>query len=165
MNIFYLHKDPSKAAAMHCDKHVVKMILETAQMMATAHRMSGDESFADSSGLPKKAHINHPSTQWVRESSEHYQWAYKLFTSLLSEYTQRYGKTHKYDSLKDAFSKSPIYVDNKGFKAPPKCMPDTYKKPSTVAAYRAYYIGEKAYFASWKRAKTPYWWTTASQCA
>jgi hypothetical protein len=44
MNIFYLDKDPIKAAEYSCDKHVVKMILESAQMLCTAHRVLDGEN-------------------------------------------------------------------------------------------------------------------------
>ena len=43
MNIFYLHENPEICAEYHCDKHVVKMILETAQMLSTAHRIIDGE--------------------------------------------------------------------------------------------------------------------------
>lgn len=163
MNIFYLHSHPYKAAMMHCDKHVVKMILETAQMLATAHRMSGDEAWADRMGLYKKAHVNHPSTLWVRQSSKHYMWAYELFKGLVDEYHQRYGKIHACEKFAPAFSVLPCHVDNNGFTPPPQCMPDEYKQTKTVDAYRSYYKGEKSHFAKWDRAtKAPRWWQKAA---
>ena len=72
MNIFYLDSDPYVAAKMHCDKHVVKMILESAQMLSTAHRVLDGDEYADERGLYKMAHKNHPSTIWVRTSTDNY---------------------------------------------------------------------------------------------
>ena len=90
MNLFYLHPDPTVAAQMQCDKHVVKMLLETAQMLCTAHHE------VDGSRAPKRlyksAYKNHPSTRWVRADAYHYEWAYKHFAALCDEYTYRYGK-------------------------------------------------------------------------
>ena len=79
MNIFRLHDDPKIAAQMHCDKHVVKMILETAQMLSTAYRVLSSEKLADDVGMYKMAHKNHPSTIWTRPSTENYMWLNRLF--------------------------------------------------------------------------------------
>ena len=95
MNIFYLHRDPYKAAEYQYNKHVVKMILESAQMLCTAHHHYAEQSEADVGYIPyKKAHYNHPSTKWVRESDEHYMWLFDHMVALGEEYTKRYGKTH-----------------------------------------------------------------------
>ena len=90
MNIFYLHKDPVVAAKVQYNKHVVKMILESAQMLCTAHH-----HYDEDTDVPyKKAHYNHPSTIWTRESDEHYIWLFDHMVALGKEYTKRYGKTH-----------------------------------------------------------------------
>ena len=91
MNIFYLDPHPTVAAQQCCDKHVVKMILESAQMLSTAHRVLDKN---DNELLYKEAHKNHPSTKWVRESHLNYQWLYAHFVALGEEYTARYGKIH-----------------------------------------------------------------------
>ena len=90
MNIFYLDKCPNKAAKVQYNKHVVKMILESAQMLCAAHHVLGNPD-----DVPYKlAHKNHPSTIWVRENSLHYEWLYEHFVALSREYNKRYGKTH-----------------------------------------------------------------------
>jgi hypothetical protein len=90
MNIFYLHEDPSVAASYMYDKHVVKMILESAQMLCTAHHHYGNGD-----NVPyKKAHYNHPSTKWVRENSLHYDWLYEHMMSLGTLYRWKYGREH-----------------------------------------------------------------------
>ena len=94
MNIFYLDKDPVIAAQMHCDKHVVKMILESAQLMSTAHRFLDGDRYADKNGLYKLTHKNHPTAIWVRKSKENYMWTWNLLDALLQEYTKRYNKHH-----------------------------------------------------------------------
>ena len=162
MNIFYLHPDPLTAAEMHCDKHCVKMILETAQMLCTAHRtLDGDEQ-ADKLGMYKTVHLNHPSTKWVRGSLLQYEWTYHLFKFLCAEYTHRFNKVHKTDAkLREALRTPPLAItDDSAYTQPPQCMPDQYKVPDdAVKAYRNYYIGEKAYFAKWAYTRTPEWWT------
>ena len=104
MNIFYLHKDPETCAQMHCDQHCVKMILEyTPQMLSTAHRVYGSED----ERLYKVAHLNHPSTVWVRSHLNNYLFTRNLFLYLSVEYTNRYGKIHKTQSrLEDVFCSS-----------------------------------------------------------
>ena len=111
MNIFYLHPEPRTCAEMHVDKHVVKMIIEYAQLLSTAHRILDGEEYIDASSgrrikrwrladdameqnLYKASHINHPSAVWVRQSNNNYTWLFCLFTELLQEYTYRYGKHH-----------------------------------------------------------------------
>ena len=112
MNVFYLDRDPVTAAKMHCDKHVVKMIIEYAQLMSTAHRVLDGEMYygLTKNGrkikrwklnsnmediLYKASHINHPSAIWARQSNNNYNWLYCLFTALCDEYTHRYGKVHE----------------------------------------------------------------------
>ena len=162
MNIFYLHPDPLRAAEMHCDKHCVKMILETAQMLCTAHRtLDGDEQ-ADKLGMYKTVHLNHPSTKWVRGSRLQYEWAFHLFKFLCEEYHYRFKKIHKTEAkLREALRTPPLAItDDSTYTQPPQCMPDQYKVlDDAVQAYRNYYIGEKAYFAKWAYTRTPEWWT------
>ena len=142
MNIFYLHKDPVKAAKLQYNKHVVKMILESAQM-CTAHRC---HSLADEvEWVPyKKAHVNHPSTRWVRQSASHYLWLYYHMLALGEEYTKRYGKTHlSITKCKEPLAKYPDGILHTGFSEPPQCMPDEYKRESAIHAYWLYYVHEK----------------------
>lgn len=160
MNIFYLDKDPVKAAQYSCDKHVVKMILESAQMLCTAHRVLDGDERADELFMYKKAHVNHPSTIWVRDNVHNYWWLYRLFEALCDEYTYRYGKGHMTDlKLRDTLRKPPMNIPvNKKFYQPPQCMPDQYKGEDSVEAYQKYYMGEKSSFSVWKKRPTPTWY-------
>lgn len=165
MNIFYLHPDPLTAAEMHCDKHCVKMILETAQMLCTAHRALDGDKRADIYNMYKTTHLNHPSTKWVRGSLLQYEWTYHLFKFLCSEYTQRFNKVHLTDKkLKEILRTPPQSITDGGeYTQPPQCMPDQYKIPDdAVQAYRDYYIGEKAGFAKWAYCSTPDWFSVAA---
>jgi len=83
MNIFYLDHNPVLCAQYHCDAHVVKMILESAQLLSTAHRET-DSPYADF--CYKSTHKNHPSAIWVRESTDHYSWLFELFKELSNEF-------------------------------------------------------------------------------
>ena len=163
MNIFYLHSNPTIAAKYHNDKHVVKMILESAQMLSTAHRELDDGNVMNESIVYKSAHKNHPSTKWARASYQNYRWLYLLFSDLCDEYTHRYGKVHLTDTkLREVLSIVPRGIDYLPlFTQPPQCMPDEYKVPGdSVSAYRKYYIGEKAYFSKWTNRDIPSWWKT-----
>ena len=123
MNIFYLDRDPVVAAKMHCDKHVVKMILESAQMLSTAHRVLDGDEYADERGLYKMAHKNHPSTIWVRTSTDNYMWLNRLFGALCKEYTYRYNKQH-------SSQKHILYLQSIGYPTPtlPHAQPKTKSK-------------------------------------
>jgi hypothetical protein len=140
MNIFYLDKDPVKAAKYQYNKHVVKMILESAQMLCTAHRHYGNEN------VPyKKAHYNHPSTIWTRQNTKHYYWLYNHMLALGNEYTKRYNKTHKtIIKCSDVLANAPLSMPTIKFVEPPQCMPNEYKVESnSIKAYWNYYIGDK----------------------
>ena len=172
MNIFYLHKDPIKAAQMSCDKHVVKMILESAQMLCTAHRVLDGKEFIDKTAngrsikrwkhpnkdldnvLYKETHINHPSTQWVMYNLQNYVWLYRHMMALNNEFKKRYNKQQEHLTvqklafiLKDAPKRLPV----RDAKDPTPAMPDECKVPGdVVASYRKYYIMKKRDFATWK---------------
>ncbi len=156
MNIFYLHKDPHKAAEYQYNKHVVKMILESAQMLCTAHHMLGDRDVdGDFVNVPyKKAHINHPSTIWVRENSLHYDWLYEHMMALGAEYKRRYGRKHLSITKCGHLRAAPIDIPHEPFEQPPQCMPDEYKADCSLQAYWNYYIGAKRIIENLKTEKT-----------
>ena len=162
MNIFFLDKRPDYAAEMHCDKHCVKMILEYAQMLSTAHRVLDKDDVHPN--LYKIAHKNHPSTIWTRSSKQHYDWLFRLFRMLSAEYTLRYSngefKVHKtWNKLGKILETAPKNIEDNGWIDPPQCMPDHCKNDDVVRAYRNYYILEKNNFAVWKYSGTPKWFT------
>ena len=140
MNIFYLSHCPKKAAQYQYNKHVVKMILETGQLLCTAHHiLDGIAS------VPYKAtHKNHPSAIWVRSSVSAYMWAYEHMLALGAEYTKRYGKEHlTIAKCRESLANLPLNISNSKFVEPPQCMPDEYKESSAVHGYWNYYIKEK----------------------
>jgi len=136
------------------------MILESAQMLSTAHRITDGNDYADEQGLYKTAHKNHPSTLWARQSKWNYMWLFDLFRFLCAEYTTRYGKYHASERLLSALSKIPSNIDPLAKLTPvPQCMPEQYKMLNAMDAYRNYYKGEKSYFAKWnKGTPAPEWW-------
>jgi Pyrimidine dimer DNA glycosylase len=163
VNIFYVDSDPTLAAQMLCDRHVVKMIIESAQLLSTAHRVVDGY---DGPGVYRLTHKNHPSAVWVRDSLWAYNWTAEHFESLMQEYTFRYGKIHateKFQNIWDNFLSRPPMNIPKVYASsdPPQCMPEKYRGPDTVEAYRAYYIGEKARFARWTKRPMPEWYASA----
>jgi hypothetical protein len=167
MNIFYLDKSFAKSAQYHCDKHVVKMILETAQLLSTAHRELDGDEYADKVSLYKSTHKNHPSAVWVRSNQNAYNWAFMLLYNLCAEYTKRYNKTHKTSKLLNSLVYKPENIKfsswNDTLTPPPQCMPDEYKHENTVTAYRNYYFGAKKSFAKWAYSATPDWWVQTEE--
>lgn len=150
MNIFILDKNPALAAKYQCDKHVIKMCLETAQILCTALQRYGVET------PYKAAHKNHPCTLWAGNSRANFLWLYLHGMALCEEYTKRYGKTHKSQAvIEDAYSKVEV-LPIAGLTPFVQAMPDVYKNECPVTAYRNYYLGEKLGFSTWKT-QTPYW--------
>lgn len=176
MNIFYLNKNPKTCAQMHVDKHCVKMILEYAQLLSTAHRvLDGVPDISlTATGRRKKifrldsnmdsilysaTHINHPSAVWVRQSEQNYMWLAELLEELCNEYTYRYGKTHKVQAsglmqtLKNEFPKN---IPIGSFTEPTPAMPEEYKvSGNSIQSYHNYYNGAKQRMFYWKNRPTP----------
>jgi len=182
MNIFYLHQDPQTAARMACDKHTSKMIVESCQMLSTAHRVQDGIEYYDKTAngrkikrwrhpnpnlepvLYKASHVRHPSTVWVMDSAWNYVWLYNHMLELNEEFKKRYGHVQNHQSVRllgSILSHPPTNANwkKKGTDATP-AMPDYCKVPGdSVASYRKYYILEKVRFATWKKpAKVPTWY-------
>ena len=154
MNIFFLDWDVDKCAKDHCDKHVVKMILETAQLLCSVHHMT--DQVTDQ--VPYKlSHKNHPCSIWARSSLSNYLYLCELGLALCKEYTSRYEKRHKsQDVIEWCLVNKPAIIDI-GFTEPPKAMPEEYKVVDVVESYRNYYRGAKMGFAVWKNGAKPKW--------
>ena len=184
MNVFYLDPDPVKCAKMHVDKHVVKMIVEYAQLLSTAHRvLDGNESIELSKNGRKikryrfpnnlykentlylACHVSHPSAVWVRQSSLNYRWLYDLFVALCDEYTYRYGKRHSTDEkLRVSLAVKPINIPQKAFTQPTPAMshyPDCIVEGDSLKSYHNYYIEAKNSFAKWTKRSVPSWYQLA----
>src|SRR6056300_141967 len=171
MNIFFLSMSPSEIADMSCDQHVVKIILEICQMLYTAWYFSGESHIvADCAPFNKNntargyrpAHKGHPMTMWVASSRANYIFAADIALALAKEYTLRYGKIHSCQVHAEwlrantpshfELRKSPkaYYATNDvlpGLTPIPECMPDDYKMPSIIDAYKMYYMMDKMEFA------------------
>lgn len=160
MNIFAVAKDPVIAAGSLCDKHVVKMILESAQMLCTAHFVVDRRQLR-----LKPTHKNHPCVRWVCASSSNYSWLARHALALAEEYWYRYRRLHAYEStglLNYLYDIRPRRLDILPMTPFAQCMPDEYKHSSAVAAYRRYYLGEKARFAVYTRRPPPKWFPHAT---
>ena len=158
MNIFYLSRDPKEIAKQLCDKHIVKMPLESAQMLSTswwAKTKYNDETKFVLKQIYRPVHIGHPSTVWTMQTEANYLWHYDLFVAMLDEYSRRYNKVHGSSKLLELLKESP--VEGGEFYPPPQCMPDEYKTEDTILAYRNYYINEKARFARYTNGTAPEW--------
>lgn len=153
MNIFILDEDINKSAAYHCDKHVVKMCLEYAQLLST----TANTVLNDRVGY-KTTHLNHPCSVWARESAGNTRYLAELLIALGREYTTRYNKIHKsVDVGVNAAWAAIKHMQDKGLTPFAQAMPDEYKDPDPVKAYRSYYLGSKRAIATWKN-QTPDWW-------
>ena len=149
MNIFKLDESPVVSAKYACDKHVVKMILESAQMLCSVQ--------PEGTAPYKRSFYNHPCTKWVRESARNYEWLLIHAYALCDEYTSRYDKIHKTQAVIDWCDNNRPELPDIGLTKQPTCMPDYCKTDSVVESYRKYYINEKAKFAKWKNGNIPSW--------
>ena len=154
MNIFVLDWDVKKCAEFHNDKHVVKMILENAQLLCGVHHMTHQVTHQ----VPYKlSHKNHPCSIWARESLTNYLWLCELGLELSKEYTYRYGRRHKSQDVIEWCIENKPNIQDEGFTEPARAMPEQYKVKSVVESYRNYYNGEKVSFSKWKNRQTPTW--------
>jgi len=169
MNIFCLSSNPKEAAQMMCDKHVVKMIIESCQMLSAVldrnykdEYKSGELTPSQQFGLPQypKAHMKHPCTMWSYESKENYLWLLKHLEALCLEYTRRYGKTHKLSGTIMVYKGQYQYLNFEKVSLTQfvQAMPDDVKHENPIQAYRDYYNKYKSYFAKWKMGNVPYWY-------
>lgn len=165
MNLFLLSLDPDQCAKWHCDKHVVKMILETVQMLYSAWHVNGvlpsDAPLCKSTGNPgyKLAHKNHPITKWMRASAGNYDFAVRLGAALCVEFEWRYGHYHECTKHVIWLAHHRPPFDSQPMTPMPQAMPDEYKvEGDSVQAYRNYYIGDKVRFAKWSKRPQPPWW-------
>jgi len=185
MNIFILNNDPVLAAQEQCDKHVVKMIVESGQMLSTAHRMIDGtvERRPSKSGkttvnyykldderediMYKAVHFNHPCSVWTRESCCNYTWHYEHFIALCEEYTYRYGKIHSTETkLREVLKQIPKNINRAGGRTPfrlamqsnPECVVHTLGGVDAVATYQNFYkTKQKRFSMDWTKRQTPEW--------
>jgi hypothetical protein len=155
MNIFILDPDPVIAAQMQCDKHVVKMPLECAQMLSAVHHIHGSDNVDE---MYKVTHRNHPCTVWAAQSRANYMWLFEHFRALSNEYRFRYGNTHlSWFKLRDVLSTPPAALIDDDLTPFAQAMPDEYKHDDAVTAYRAYYLNDKAHMLAYTHRDMPSW--------
>ena len=146
MNIFFLSTTPIEAATMSCDRHCVKMILESCQMLSTGLRRQGYQG----DDVYGATHRNHPSTLWVGDTRQNYQWLIQYCFALCEEYTHRYGKIHKSERILRRCAELIDIIPQGDLTIPPKCMKIEYRKggenwKDVVSSYRNFYRLGKMY--------------------
>ena len=184
MNIFILHENPKEAAIMHCERHILKMIIEHTQMLAAAYYhtigISRKKEIAENQekvsqlfkGFPRKdengndkpyaiTHVNHPCTVWTRESLTNFNWLLDCTKYMCEEFTHRYGGKHSVEFIIDWMYQNPPKLKDIGQTEFAQAMPEVYKSDSVTEAYRKYYAYKTTYMkVNWKlEERIPYWWT------
>lgn len=181
MNIFVLDESPVTSAQMMCDKHIPKMIVESAQMLSTAHRMLDGQQISKPSKSGKRTvkgyvhpnrnldatlyhavHHYHPCTVWTMETKANYDWHFQHFLALSDEFVYRFGKKHlTAEKLSEVLKAAPINISDGGLTEFPQAMrafPECMVEGNPIQAYRNYYHFTK-HFAKWQRGRAaPYWW-------
>ncbi|GHM58886.1 MAG: hypothetical protein sL5_09870 [Candidatus Mesenet longicola] len=160
MNIFILDKDPIIAAQMLCDKHVVKMPLETAQLLCSVFWVSLNNQISLSQIPYKLTHHNHPCSIWSRQSQANFSWLVDYGIAICKEYSFRYNKIHKSEKVIHWCNDNQSRLVFKESKLTTfvQAMPEQYKGKSAIKAYRTYYLQEKCHFAKWEKGRDePLW--------
>jgi hypothetical protein len=157
MNLFILDDDFTLAAQSACDRHVVKMPLETAQMLSCAHHVL-DPSNPLNLLMYKRTHENHPCSKWVRANISNYLWTYMFWQAQCDEFTYRYNKVHlSYSKYAEIFATPPANIPF-GKRTPfALAMPERYHNDNPVLAYRDYYLNDKAHLLTYTKRVPPMW--------
>ena len=157
MNIFVTDPDPIKSAQVLPDKHIVKMPLETCQMLSIVcsekwghgygelHRLDGQAYKTE-----KGAFRNHPCTAWANESLTNTWWLLTHGLALCAEYTHRYGKTH---SCQQTIEEASNIIPLRKPKTPSSFTfagPDEFKFDTSIDIFTAYkrYIASKPWVST-----------------
>ena len=157
MNIFVLDRNVKKCAQYHCDQHVTKMILESAQIMCTALNTMGFKT------PYKSTHGKHPCVLWVEESYSNFIWLTQLAIELNTEYKYRYEKVDDHKSIHVIREIENSKFSDKGLTEFAQAVPKKYKyRGNAVRAYRSFYRGEKVNFARWTKRPIPWWMNVTS---
>jgi len=151
MNIFILDKDPKLAAQYHGDKHVVKMITESAQMLCAVLHLNGQPSHY------KLTHANHPCTKWARESLSNWVWLRDFALHLNDEYNHRYGMHKQHKAGEVIKSLQLPTIPDIGLTPFAQAMPEEYRNEDAVVAYRTYYLKDKQHLHQYKNREIPDW--------
>lgn len=175
MNIFYVDSDALVSARSLVDKHVVKMILETAQLLSTAHRLLDGRQVPGKSKTGRNVkryvledhredviyqatHVNHPSAVWTRTSVENYLWLVEHYYGLLEEYQYRYGKVHACNRIAYDLQSPPKNLTDYDMTVMPCAMDKQYIiSGDPVINYRNYYKYGKARLHRWTSRQPPEW--------
>jgi hypothetical protein len=178
MNIFFLYLDPQEAAEAHCDKHVVKMILESAQLLCTCQhllRSDGAWTIAYERSIGRRpckaAYKTHPCAVWVRQRLANYQWLCDLALALCDEKRRRWPENQEHvmrSGLEWLRSNPPDFADAIAslITPPALAMPDECKFQGddsigrSMVSYRTYYgLKQAKGIAEWRRdpSRRPYW--------
>ena len=177
MNMFYLSHSPRECAEWSVNSHCIKMILESAQLLSTAHRLLDGVQYTDKSKtgrnvkrwrlddwrenkLYSATHMNHPCAVWCRETSTNYLWLHSLMKSYCTEYTYRYEKTHAIEKsgLLSDLEILPNNIKIAGFTTPPSAMDTKYIiSEDPIINYRNYYKNGKMHLHKWNKRELPYW--------
>lgn len=153
MNIFYLDSNLTLNAQYMVDKHIVKMPLESAQLLTSALYFTGQGNESPY----KLTHKNHPCSVWCRQSLSNWLFLKKLALEICYEYNYRYGKIHKCQGVIESL---PIpNLKDKGLTKLPNCMDKEYIICNdTIINYRNYYVNGKSHLAKWTKRDKPFWY-------
>ena len=157
MNVFFIDRNITKCAQAHVDKHVNKMILEGAQLLASAHHITNPDA-ANIPNMYRLTHKNHPDAIWVRASINHYLYLMDLMEALNEECQYRYEHKKTHVSLSKVWNWPYPSLPDIPFTEPPRCVHDDFKGiADTVEAYREYYKRDKRPIATWTKRDPPDW--------
>ncbi len=151
MNIFYLDADITQCARYHCDKHVVKMILESAQMLCAVLWLNGIEA------PYKPTHVKHPCVIWANSSLSNWKWLKALGGALNEEYKYRFNHTKNHRAFDVISTLKLPPIPDIGLTEHAQAIPDELKQKDPIQAYRKFYMTHKKHLAHWSKRDKPEW--------
>ena len=140
MNIFYTSKCPIQSARNLCLVHVRKMLVESLQMLSTAHHILNENTATPN--IYKATHKDHPSTLWLLKSDKNYNWLWQHANELHNMYNESvaYKKLHASKSKLSTLSQLPNNIPLQGFSEPPAVVSDVTKSvwylQDTISKYQ-----------------------------
>lgn len=161
MNIFVIDQNQYLCATYHTDTHVVKMPVETAQMLSFAyyHPELWKGEIPDILMKFSKSHDNHPCSLWIRESLENFIWTCNLGIQLVKEFRYRFNPI-KHQRCLDIFEwclRNPPNLPSKCLTPFALAMPDNFKVESDIESYRNLYRYGKSDLHKWTKREKPQW--------
>jgi hypothetical protein len=153
MQLFILDYEPCVSAQMMSDCHIIKMCLETAQILSSVRFNKG---FEHNEIIPKPYNTKHPVITAI-DNQEKINWLLDYNRAIHSEYVYRFNKHHAYFKLIEFYEhlrdNSIKYYDKSKLNFARDFKDFTTTKTDLIESFREYYKMKKSIIKRWKYTK------------